>query len=101
MTSVSHDGPQDAPQQDDIVPSIPPMPTIAKSELFIGAPRLLADAGIRYSLGWQNNSKAGPSFVIARTGFSLKVMQRFPLTEPGGRMPGKRWSGSILLRQRR
>jgi hypothetical protein len=59
------------------------MPTIWKSELYTGAPRLLADAGPRHSLGWQDNRKAGPSFVIARNGLRGKVTQRFPLTEPG------------------
>lgn len=91
---MSHDGPQDAQQQDAIVPSTPPMPTISKSELYTGAPHLLVDSGVRHSLGWQDDHKAGPCFVLARTGFRVKVTQRFPLTEPGW---GDAWQELLRL----
>jgi hypothetical protein len=70
------------------------MPTISKSELYTGAPRLLVDAGIRHSLGWQDGRKGGPSFVIARTGFRVKVTQRFPLTKLGW---GNAWQELLRL----
>ena len=62
------------------------MPSVPKSELYPRTPRLLVNYGVRHSLRWQDDRKAGPSFVVARIGSSgsrVKVAERFPLTEPG------------------
>src|SRR5215468_1908127 len=68
-------------------PSIPAMPTIPRDELspYRHTPYLLLYSGRRHSIGWQDNRKAGPSFVVARLGRleRIKVTERFPLTEQG------------------
>lgn len=80
---MSLDGPPDAQQASDSVPSTPAMPRVPSSEVYRGTPQLLG-YGFRHSLGWQDFRKVGPSFVVVRTGsYRLKVTQRFPLTERG------------------
>src|SRR5262249_21388914 len=80
---VSLDGPPDAQQASDSVPSTPAMPRVPSSEVYRGTPQLLG-YGFRHSHGWQDFRKVGPSFVVVRTGsYRLKVTQRFPLTEQG------------------
>jgi hypothetical protein len=66
-------------------PSIPAMPTVPRDELSRHSPYLLRDSGVRHSIGWQDDRKAGPSFVVARISRmdSIKVTERFPLTEKG------------------
>jgi len=59
------------------------MPDVAISELYPGAPYLLVESGVRHSLGWQVDRKAGRWFVLARTGLRVSVAERFPLTEEG------------------
>jgi Short C-terminal domain len=74
------------PEQPDagVQPAIPAMPRISPGMVYRGTPDLLADYGVRYSLGWQDHRKAGPSFVIARLRWSgTRVKARFPLTEQG------------------
>jgi hypothetical protein len=46
---------------------------------------LLLATGLRHSLGWQDHRKAGPGFVVVRLTRqgSIKVTERFPLTEQG------------------
>jgi hypothetical protein len=65
---------------------IPEMPVILPSEQVPGAPYPLLD-GPSPTLGWDFRppAKGGPAFVIVRrTGLgSLKVVDRFPLTEDG------------------
>jgi hypothetical protein len=67
--------------------SIPAMPTVPRDELFSyrHTPHLLLYSGRRHSIGWQDNRKAGPSFVVARLGRleKIKVTERFPFTEQG------------------
>jgi len=71
----------------DLSPSIPAMPTVPRDELFAfrRSPYLLQYADVRHSIGWQDNRKAGPSFVVARLSLidRIKVTERFPLTEQG------------------
>jgi Short C-terminal domain len=83
---VSHNGSQGPPE--DIAglrPSVPVMPSVPRGELYRGHPFLLLESGLRHSLGWEDDRKAGPSFVVTRLrGLdSRKVTDRFPLTEQG------------------
>ncbi len=83
---MSHDGSQQAPQADaGQLPSIPAMPSVPRYELYRGRPHLLLESGLRHSIGWQDDRKAGPSFVVVRLPRlpPLKVAERFPLTEQG------------------
>ena len=81
---MSHDGPQETRQDGVALSPTPAMPSVPRSELYRGQPRLLLDSGVRHSLGWQDNRKAGPSFVITRpSSVRVKVAERFPLTETG------------------
>jgi hypothetical protein len=83
---LSYDGSQKAPQASaGLPPPAPEMPTMAPADLYVGTPNLLLASGIRHSLGWQDDRKAGPSFVVVRLSRldNIKVMQRFPLTEQG------------------
>src|SRR5262245_34741460 len=66
-------------------PPIPAMPGVREADLFRGRPYLLLEAGLRHSLGWQDNRRAGPGFVVARLNRlgPPKVTERFPLTEAG------------------
>src|SRR5260221_13088448 len=61
------------------------MPSVPRDDVYRGRPRLLLESGLRHSLGWQDDRKAGPSFVVARLRplGSVKVTERFPLTEQG------------------
>ncbi|HEY2639973.1 MAG TPA: SHOCT domain-containing protein [Streptosporangiaceae bacterium] len=61
------------------------MPTIAPADLRRGRPVLLRESGLRHSLGWQDNRRAGPGFVVVQLGGldRVKVLERFPLTETG------------------
>jgi hypothetical protein len=84
---ASQDGSQEAPPVSaGLLPSSPAMPSVTSANLYRGGrPYLLVDSGHRYSLGWQDDRKAGPNFVVARLTRldSVKVQQRFPLTEQG------------------
>jgi len=83
---VSDDGAQEVPQVGaGLLPSIPAMPSVRRYELYRGRPHLLLESGLRHSLGWQDDRKAGPSFVVVwLPRFTpLKVAERFPLTEQG------------------
>jgi Short C-terminal domain len=60
------------------------MPRVSPGMLYRGTPDLLVDYRVRYSVGWQDHRRAGPSFVIARLRWSgTRVKSRFPLTEQG------------------
>jgi hypothetical protein len=61
------------------------MPVVPSDSLYRGTPELLLDSTFRYSLGWRDYRKAGPSFVVARqSGWGpTRVTERFPLTEQG------------------
>jgi hypothetical protein len=62
------------------------MPNVPPGSLYRGGrPYLLLDSGPRHSLGWQDDRRAGPSFVVVRLTRldAAKVRQRFPLTEQG------------------
>ena len=64
---MSHDGTQEAREPDDLsLPPIPAMPAVPRSQLNRGRPYLLAEYGLRHSLGWQDHRTAGPSFVVVR-----------------------------------
>jgi hypothetical protein len=60
------------------------MPSVPRDQLYRGTPYLLME-GLRHSLGWQDVRRAGPYFVVTvrRPGGSIKVLQRFPLSEQG------------------
>jgi hypothetical protein len=81
---TNHESPQDVPPAAVEPAADPAMPVVPKVDLY-SSPHLLADSGIRHSLGWQDHRKAGPSFVVARLSRSgqIKVTDRFPLTEVG------------------
>jgi hypothetical protein len=76
---------------DGPVPQVPAMPDVPRSKLYRGAPYLLVDSGVRHSIGWRDDRRAGPSFVVARLSQldTVKVEERFPLTEQG-------WEGAWL-----
>jgi hypothetical protein len=60
------------------------MPSVPRSQLHSGTPRLLLDHGFGHSVGWQDSRRVGPCFVIARLAFGrVNVKERFPLTEQG------------------
>jgi hypothetical protein len=84
---VSHDGSQQAPQAHaGPLPSVPAMPSVPPSQIYRGRPYLLLESGLRHSLGWQDDRKVGPSFVVvrlSRLSSVVKVAERFPLTEQG------------------
>jgi hypothetical protein len=83
---MSDDGSQDAPQVSaGLQPSIPAMPSVPPADVYRGRPRLLLESGVRHSLGWQNDRKAGPSVVVVRMSRPDRVQlkERFPLTEQG------------------
>jgi hypothetical protein len=83
---ASHDIPQEPPRVSSAaLPSIPAMPSVPRGSLYAGAPYLLLESGLRHSLGWQDRRRAGPSFVVVRLrrGDTIKVTERFPLTEQG------------------
>jgi hypothetical protein len=83
---MSHDSSQDAPQVSaGPLSSIPAMPRVPPADLYPGTPNLLLASGLRHSLGWQDHRKAGPGFVVVRLTRqgSIKVAERFPLTEQG------------------
>jgi hypothetical protein len=65
--------------------SIPAMPVVPSSELYRGSPHLLVQFGQRHSIGWQDARKSGSCFVVVRISVldSVKVLERFPLTEDG------------------
>jgi hypothetical protein len=65
--------------------SVPAMPVVPAADLYRGAPYLLVQFGQRYSIGWQDARKDGPSFVVARISRldTARVVDRFPMTEAG------------------
>ena len=84
---ASHNGSEDAPEvgAGPLAP-VPAMPGVPREPLYRGRPYLLLESGLRHSLGWRHDRKAGPSFVVARLSRRLgvaKVTERFPLTEQG------------------
>lgn len=83
---MSHDGMQDAQETDKgLGYSIPAVPEVLRAQLFRGRPWLLAESGIRHSLGWQERREAGPGFVLVemcRLG-RVKVISRFSFTRQG------------------
>ncbi len=83
---VSDDGSQEAPQVSvGQLPPSPAMPSIPRTVIYRGRPKLLLESGLRHSLGWQDDRKAGPSFVVVRLSAldRINVSARFPLTERG------------------
>jgi hypothetical protein len=71
------------------------MPIVPAGNLYRGAPDLLVDYDVRYSLGWQDHRKIGPSFVLVRVGwFGTSVKARFPLTEQGWESAWQALSGA-------
>jgi hypothetical protein len=63
----------------------PAMPFVPPEELYRGAPYMLVQFGQRHTIGWQDDRKAGPTFVVIKVGAldTAKVIERFPLTEAG------------------
>lgn len=66
-------------------PPVPAMPAVPRDDLYPGRPSLVVQSGVRHSLGWQVKRRAGASFVVARLSRldTVKVIERFPLTEQG------------------
>ena len=65
---------------------VPQMPVPQPVELYSGPPALVVPYGHRHSIGWQDNKKTGPTFVVIRFGRlldTIKILERFPLTEDG------------------
>jgi hypothetical protein len=82
---ASHNGPGEPPGAGvSQLAALPPMPNVTPAQLSHSADILLATER-RYSLGWQDHRKAGPSFIVIREDWlgSLRVIERFPLTEQG------------------
>ena len=83
---MNHNGSQDAPQV-SAAPAlpIPAMPIVRRVLLYRGRPHLLLESGLRHSLGWRDDRKAGPCFVVVRLNRfgNVTVTERFPLTEQG------------------
>jgi len=67
------------------VTAVPAMPAVPASQLYRGSPFLLLQGDERSGIGWQDNRKAGPCFVVARYTAvgTTKVVERFPMTEDG------------------
>jgi hypothetical protein len=85
VTVATSSGPRGTPQADgDQLPSVPAMPSVAPHQLYRGTPYIVLD-GPRHSAGWQDDRKAGPGFVVTTRSAlgSIKVVQRFPLSEQG------------------
>lgn len=83
---MSDDGSKSAsPPETNVPPVVPAMPDVLASSLSRGTPELIVEGGVRHSLGWQDHRSAGPGFVLARLRWagSVKVRQRFPLTDEG------------------
>jgi hypothetical protein len=82
---ATNDGPQEAPRASaEQLASVPPVPSVPSYQLYGGTPYILLD-GPRHSIGWQDDRKAGPGFVVTgrRPVGTIKVLQRFPLSEQG------------------
>ncbi|MDR2985666.1 MAG: hypothetical protein LBV34_12585 [Nocardiopsaceae bacterium] len=80
---MGHDSSRDAQGDGAILPSTPAMPSVSSSDVYPGQPWLLVESGVRHAIGWRDDRKGGPSFVVARTGFRVKVIETFPLSETG------------------
>jgi len=74
----------------------PAMPAVTPGTLWRGSPYLIGSSGQRYNLGWQDARKDGPCFVVARATVmdSIKVLDRFPLTEDGW---ARAWAALVKL----
>ena len=76
---------------------VPAAPVVKPDEIWSGTPNVLVD-GSRYALGWQGwpEKKGSPGFVIARRGSmgTLKVMERYPLTDEGW---AKAWQALVKV----
>ena len=82
---MNQGGAQNVPQAEaGPLPSIPAMPVVPRSELWRDTPYLLSYS-LHHCVGWQDDRKAGPAFVVARRTRldSMKVTERFPLTAQG------------------
>ncbi len=71
------------------------MPVVLQDTLWRSA-HLVYVPGGRYTIGWQDARKEGPSFVVARTSImgGEKILERFPLTEDGW---VRAWAGLVKL----
>jgi hypothetical protein len=82
---ATNNGPHEAPRASaGQLASVPPVPSVPSHQLYRGTPFLLLE-GPRHSIGWQDARKAGPGFVVTirRPVATIKVLQRFPLSEQG------------------
>lgn len=71
---------------------VPPSETLWRG----GDPYLIAEQGLKHTLGWHDTRKGGPCFVLARLTFAvkIKVLDRFPLTEEGW---AQAWAALVKL----
>src|SRR5216683_1257890 len=73
----------------------PAMPAVTPDTVRRSSRHLVVDSGQRYTLGWQDIGKAGPCFVLVRSGvMGDKVLDRFPLTEDGW---DRAWAALVKL----
>ncbi len=80
--NVSH---QQLPAAAGELATTPAMPFVPPDELYRWPPYMLVQFGQRYTIGWQDDRKAGPVFAVIKIGAldTVKVIERFPLTEAG------------------
>jgi hypothetical protein len=82
---ATNNGPHEAPRAGaGQLASVPSVPSVPSHQLHRGTPFLLLD-GPRHSIGWTDLRKTGPGFVVTarRPVGTIKVVQRFPLSEQG------------------
>jgi hypothetical protein len=72
----------------------PAMPDLSSDPLW-RSPMLFPVTGQRYNIGWQDSRKAGPCFLVIRTGvLGMKILDRFPLTQDGW---SRAWAALVEL----
>lgn len=89
------------PSRQDLA-TVPERPQIEPSEMYTGGPFVLemntVEASWKHSIGWMERSerRGGPCFVVVKATFtgSLRVIERFPLTDAGW---SRAWKALVRL----
>lgn len=89
------------PSRQDLA-TVPERPQIEPGEMYTGGPFVLemntVDASWKHSIGWMERSerRGGPCFVVVKATFtgSLRVIERFPLTDVGW---SRAWKALVRL----